>query len=106
MKFALVLTLSFIPLFALITNLPLVFSNNVEQVLDTNGNPIFPGGTYYIMPAMFGPPGGGLKLSKTGNSDCPVTVLQDYSEVFHGLPVKFNIPGISPGIIFTGTSLI
>ncbi|XP_061351737.1 kunitz-type trypsin inhibitor-like 2 protein [Gastrolobium bilobum] len=99
------LTLSFF-LFALITNLPLAFSSQVvEQVLDTNGKPIFPGGKYYILPAIFGAAGGGVRLGKTGNSKCPVTVLQDYSEVINGLPVKFSIPGISPGIIFTGTPL-
>ncbi|KAJ1417259.1 Proteinase inhibitor I3, Kunitz legume [Sesbania bispinosa] len=92
-------------LFAFITKLPLAFSDDVEQVLDINGNPIFPGGKYYILPAIRGPAGGGVKLAKTGDSKCPVTVLQDYLEVVNGLPVKFSIPGISPGIIFTGTPL-
>ncbi|RDY09568.1 Kunitz-type trypsin inhibitor-like 2 protein, partial [Mucuna pruriens] len=105
MKPVLLLTLSFLPLFAFLTNLPLAFSDDVEQVLDIKGNPIFPGGTYYIVPAIRGPPGGGVRLGKTGNSKCPVTVLQDYSELVNGLPVKFTIPGISPGIIFTGTTL-
>ncbi|XP_061351745.1 kunitz-type trypsin inhibitor-like 2 protein [Gastrolobium bilobum] len=96
------LTLSFF-LFALMTNLPLVFSQVVEQVLDSNGKPIFPGGKYYILPVIIG--SGGVRLDKTGNSKCPVTVLQDYSPFIKGLPVKFSIPGISPGIIFTGTPL-
>lgn len=103
MKPVLLLTLSFLPLFAFLTNLPLAFSNDVELVLDTNGNQIFPGLTYYILPAIVGPPGGGLKLGQTGESTCPTTVLQDRSEVFRGIPVKFKIPGISPDIIFTGT---
>ncbi|XP_058773505.1 kunitz-type trypsin inhibitor-like 2 protein [Vicia villosa] len=72
-----------------------------EQVKDTNGNPIFPGGKFYIMPAIFGSTGGGVRLGETNNSSCPTTVLQDYSEVIKGLPVQFQIPGISPGIIFT-----
>ncbi|XP_020207380.1 kunitz-type trypsin inhibitor-like 2 protein [Cajanus cajan] len=105
MKPVLLLTLSFLPLFAFLTNLPLAFSNEVEQVVDTKGKPIFPGATYYIMPALFGAAGGGVKLGKTANSRCPVTVLQDFSEVVRGLPVRFKIPGISPGIIFTGTPL-
>lgn len=98
MKPTLLLSLSFLPLFAL-----LALSEDVEQVVDISGNPIFPGGTYYIMPSTWGAAGGGLKLGRTGNSNCPVTVLQDYSEIFRGTPVKFSIPGISPGIIFTGT---
>lgn len=68
---------------------------------DTNGNPIFPGGRFYIQPSIFGPTGGGVSLGETNNSACPTTVLQDYSEVINGLSVQFKIPGISPGIIFT-----
>ncbi|CAK8532491.1 unnamed protein product [Lathyrus sativus] len=99
------LTLSFL-LFVFITNLSLAFSNEVlRQVLDVNGNPIFPGGQYYIRPAIRGPTGGGVRLGRTGNLTCPVTVLQDRREAKNGLPVKFVIPGISPGIIFTGTPI-
>ncbi|XP_027357309.1 kunitz-type trypsin inhibitor-like 2 protein [Abrus precatorius] len=98
-------TLSLILLCAFLSNLPLGFSNDVEQVVDINGNPIFPGGKYYLVPAIVGPPGGGVRLGRTGNSHCPVTVLQEFSEVQQGSPVKFSIPGISPGIIFTGTPL-
>jgi len=105
MKDLLSLTLSFF-IFVLIANLSLATSNDVvEQVLDINGNPIFPGGQYYILPALRGPGGGGVRLGRTGDLKCPVTVLQDRREVKNGLPVKFTIPGISPGIIFTGTPL-
>ncbi|RDX78593.1 Kunitz-type trypsin inhibitor-like 2 protein, partial [Mucuna pruriens] len=104
MKPALFFTLLFLFL-AFTTNLPLALSQGVEQVLDTNGNPIFPAGRYFILPAIFGAAGGGVRLGETDNSTCPVTVLQDYSEVVRGDAVKFTIPGISPGIIFTGTQL-
>ncbi|MCI72517.1 kunitz-type trypsin inhibitor-like 2 protein, partial [Trifolium medium] len=58
MKHVSSLTLSFL-LFVFITNLSLAFSNDdVEQVLDINGNAIFPGGEYYILPALRGPGGG------------------------------------------------
>jgi len=98
-----VLALSFLlPLLAFLTNLSLAFSDG-EQVLDTNRNPIRPGLTYYIMPAIRGPDGGGLKLGQTGNSPCALTVLQDPFTVFGSIPVKFTIPGDSSGIIFTGT---
>lgn len=93
-------TLSFL-LFVFTTYLPLTIS---EQVKDTNGRPIFPGGKFYIMPSIFGAAGGGVRLGTTKNSTCPVTVLQDYSEVVLGMPVQFKIPGISPGIIFTNTT--
>ncbi|XP_016200435.1 subtilisin inhibitor CLSI-II-like [Arachis ipaensis] len=81
---------------------PLAFA---QQVLDTNGNPIFPGREYYILPSVAGPPGGGVKLGTTGNSKCPVTVLQGYSEVVNGIPVKFTIVGISTLQIYENTSL-
>ena len=84
---------------------PLAFSKDAQQVLDAFGNPLVPGGEYYMVPAIFGPPGGGVRLGMTGNSRCPVTVLQDYSEVVNGMAVKFSIPGESTGEIFTGTPL-
>lgn len=100
MKSNLALFLSFLlPLTAFFTNLPLAFSDDLYQVVDADGNPIVSGLTYYILPAVYGPFGGGFKLAQTGNSDCPLTVLQDYSEAFRGLPVKFS----SSGTIFTGT---
>ena len=101
MKPVLSLTLSIL-IFAFITNLSLAFSND-EQVLDTNGNPLIPGGEYYIFPATQDPHKGGLGLAKTGDSKCPITILQN--ENITGLPVKFTIQGISDGIILTGTDL-
>lgn len=98
------LTFSFLLLFVF----SLAFSTLVDEqvIVDTNGNPIFPGGRYYLMPPIFGAAGGGVKLGHdTESSTCPVAVFQDYSEVVNGLQVKFIIPGISPGIIFTGTTL-
>ncbi|QHO14022.1 kunitz-type trypsin inhibitor-like 2 protein [Arachis ipaensis] len=97
--------LALLALFALSTTLlPLIMA--AEQVVDTSGNAIFPGGRFYIMPNIFGAAGGGVKFGRTGNQICPVTVLQDYSEVIKGLPVKFAIKqDIGPGIIFTGTPL-
>lgn len=46
---------------------------------------------------------GGPRLAKTGDSKCPVTILQN--ENITGLPVKFTIQGISNDIIMTGTEL-
>nr|P81726.1 RecName: Full=Subtilisin inhibitor CLSI-II; Contains: RecName: Full=Subtilisin inhibitor CLSI-III [Canavalia lineata] len=77
--------------------------NDVDVVMDASSKPIFPGGEYYIMPAIWGPPGGGVRLAKTRNSDCPVTVLQDYGEVIFGQPVKFTLPGRGSGLIITNT---
>ncbi|CAL0328668.1 unnamed protein product [Lupinus luteus] len=105
MKATQLITLSFL-LFAFTATLPLAFSDEeVEQVVDVNGNPIIPGRKYYILPAIRGAQGGGLKLRQTRGSSCPVTVLQNSLEVGNGVPVKFTIPGISPGEIYTGTQL-
>ncbi|CAJ2667006.1 unnamed protein product [Trifolium pratense] len=95
------LTLSFL-LFAFLSNLP---SNNaVQQVFDTNGNPVVSGKQYFIFPAADNPKKGGLTLNKVGDdSKCPVTVLQN--NAITGLPVKFTIPESTTDNIVTGTDL-
>ncbi|KAJ1431299.1 Proteinase inhibitor I3, Kunitz legume [Sesbania bispinosa] len=99
MKPAILLTLSFL-LFAFTIDLPLALSE-IEQVVDVNGNPIFPSGRFYIVSAIRGAGGGGVTLGQTWESTCPVTVVQEPIDIWRGMPVKFTIPGISPGIIFT-----
>ena len=85
----------------LTTTLPLAFA--AEQVVDTNGNAISPGGRFYIMQAICAT-GGGVKFAKTDNLTCPVTVSQDYYE--KGLPVKFTIKeDTQTGMIFRDTLL-
>ncbi|KAL2334475.1 hypothetical protein Fmac_015688 [Flemingia macrophylla] len=77
---------------------------SVDQVRDLHGDGVFPGMTYYVNPGVFQlPRGGGLRLASVGNSKCPVTVLQDFSEKVIGEPLQFLLHGITPGIIFTGT---
>ncbi|KAJ1417270.1 Proteinase inhibitor I3, Kunitz legume [Sesbania bispinosa] len=101
MKPTFLLTLSFL-LFAFTTDLPLAFSQEgIEQVKDVAGNPIFPGGRFYIVSAIRGAGGGGVTLGQTRDSTCPVAVVQEPIDIWRGMPVKFKIPGISPGIIFT-----
>jgi hypothetical protein len=73
--------------------------------LDINGNPIFPRGKYYILPTIRGLVDGVLRLGKSSDLECEAIVKQDYIEVINVLLVKFNIPGISPGIIFIGTQI-
>ncbi|KAL1356212.1 hypothetical protein AAHE18_05G167500 [Arachis hypogaea] len=81
MKPTLLITLSF--LFALITYIQPSFSYAaVEQVGKVSIS---------IKPAIFGAAGGGVRLGRTGNLTCPVTVLQDYSEVINGMSVEFTI---------------
>jgi hypothetical protein len=100
MKPILSLTLSFF-LFAFITNISP--NNAVEQVLDINGTPLTPGGQYYILPESDNPSIGGLTLNKVGDSECPVTVIQDIAVI--GLPVKFIILENITSNIVTGTDL-
>jgi hypothetical protein len=73
MKPTLVTTLCFL-LFALTTNFPIAFTQDAEQVKDTDGNPVVSHGEYYIYPAS-GTTGGGLKLGMPGNQDCPLTAV-------------------------------
>ncbi|CAJ2666911.1 unnamed protein product [Trifolium pratense] len=91
MKPTLLTTLSLI-LFALTTHFPLSFTQESVPVLDTDGNPLIPGAKYYILPTTPGlEEGGGLRLGITKGQKCPITIIQDFSETFLGLPVKFNV---------------
>ncbi|XP_047166291.1 kunitz-type trypsin inhibitor-like 2 protein [Vigna umbellata] len=98
-----VVVVSFLlPLLAFLSNLPLAFSDDAtERVLDVMKNPLETDRQYYILPATRG---GGLKLAKTGNSECPLTVLQDSSPYFDGRSIKFITAGDSSEIR-TGTNL-
>ena len=84
---------------------PLAFSNDVLQpVLDRDGNPVVPGGEYFIEPSLLGPVHPGVvTLGKTGHSTVPATV-----EVYFGLyaakPVKL-VPLANTDEIFTDTQL-
>jgi hypothetical protein len=49
MKLTLVATLSFF-LFAISTYFPLTFTQDINKVKDTDGNPLVPGAKYYILP--------------------------------------------------------
>nr|P84881.1 RecName: Full=Kunitz-type elastase inhibitor BrEI [Bauhinia rufa] len=46
-----------------------------SPVLDANGDPLVPGGQYYVLPHIWPGPGG-LSFEKTGNQTCPVSVFQ------------------------------
>jgi hypothetical protein len=82
------------------TYFPLAFT---ELVKDTEGNALFPGGKYYILPAISKGAGGGVKLAE--RSYCPVPVLQEFSEVDNGLPVHFSVIGQTIGYISTDNLL-
>jgi hypothetical protein len=89
MKFVCSLTLSF--LFVFITNFSLAFSyNNGFPIINTGFEQIHPYGRYYIIPTFFGIRSGRLKLEKTGDSKCPVTILEEDFNSDHYLPVKFT----------------
>ncbi|KAL0731723.1 hypothetical protein Bca4012_027817 [Brassica carinata] len=65
-------------------------ANAVRPVFDTNDEPIFGGGSYYVLPVIFGATGGGLNLASRGDKHCPLFVGQEISEVNRGIPVKFS----------------
>ncbi|KAI4347378.1 hypothetical protein L6164_008194 [Bauhinia variegata] len=62
-----------------------------DTVLDTDGNRLLNGGIYYILPAFRGM-GGGLALTRVGRETCPRTVVQSFSELSNGLPVRISTP--------------
>ncbi|KAI4353713.1 hypothetical protein L6164_002644 [Bauhinia variegata] len=80
--------LAFLVIFAFSTTLP---STTAQFVYDTDSNPLNNGGSYHIVPVFRGR-GGGLKLAKTGNETCPLTVVQARSDLDPGLPAKLGTP--------------
>ncbi|CAN6998525.1 unnamed protein product, partial [Brassica oleracea var. botrytis] len=63
--------------------------NRCFGLLDINGDIIFDG-SYYVLPRIFGPAGGGLTLAPHGGNNCPLYIGQEYSEVNRGIPVRFS----------------
>ncbi|KAL1339226.1 hypothetical protein AAHE18_U019700 [Arachis hypogaea] len=61
------------------------------ELVDTDGNLIENGGSYYILPVFRGN-GGGIGQTATGNETCPLTVVQQHSEVDNGLPIIISSP--------------
>ena len=66
----------------------LLTTSYAVPVLDGQGNELKRGHKYYVLPAIFGPTGGGLKLVP-GDGTCPLYVAREESEVASGLPVLF-----------------
>ncbi|KAI9092560.1 hypothetical protein K1719_027688 [Acacia pycnantha] len=58
---------------------------------DVNGKILRNGGSYYIIPALKAKGcGGGLKLAKSGNETCPLTVVQAHSDNSEGLAARLS----------------
>nr|4J2K_A Chain A, Trypsin inhibitor [Enterolobium contortisiliquum]4J2K_B Chain B, Trypsin inhibitor [Enterolobium contortisiliquum]4J2Y_A Chain A, Trypsin inhibitor [Enterolobium contortisiliquum] len=62
-----------------------------KELLDSDGDILRNGGTYYILPALRGK-GGGLELAKTGDETCPLNVVQARSETKRGRPAIIWTP--------------
>ncbi|CAG7904494.1 unnamed protein product [Brassica rapa] len=62
---------------------------NAGPVLDIDGDIIFHG-SYYVIPVIRGPEGGGLTLTPRNGNQCPLFIGQERSEVERGIPVKFS----------------
>ncbi|QCE11203.1 Kunitz inhibitor ST1-like [Vigna unguiculata] len=61
-------------------------------VVDTDGNPLRNGGTYFIRPVVITGNGGGVAFAATGNETCPLTVIQVPSPFSNGLPIEISTP--------------
>ncbi|XP_013589669.1 PREDICTED: 21 kDa seed protein-like [Brassica oleracea var. oleracea] len=62
---------------------------NAGPVLDIDGDIIL-NGSYYVLPLIWGPTGGGLTLVSRRGNQCPLFIGQERSEVNRGIPVKFS----------------
>ena len=61
-------------------------------MVDTDGNPLENGGTYFIRPVIITGNGGGVEFAATGNETCPLSVRQNPSPLSNGLPVEISSP--------------
>ena len=66
----------------------LLTTSYAVPVVDLQGNELKRGSQYYVLPAIRGPTGGGLKLAPL-HCTCPLYVAREESEVDRGLPVMF-----------------
>nr|P83036.2 RecName: Full=Trypsin inhibitor; Short=LTI; Short=LlTI; AltName: Full=Kunitz-type trypsin inhibitor LlTI; Contains: RecName: Full=Trypsin inhibitor alpha chain; Contains: RecName: Full=Trypsin inhibitor beta chain [Leucaena leucocephala] len=62
-----------------------------QVLVDLDGDPLYNGMSYYILPVARGK-GGGLELARTGSESCPRTVVQTRSETSRGLPARLASP--------------
>ncbi|CAA7043116.1 unnamed protein product [Microthlaspi erraticum] len=60
-----------------------------DPILDTDGNTVVGGHSYYLIPAVPGK-GGGLGLAGRGDKKCPLDIVQESSEENNGIPVRFS----------------
>lgn len=58
-------------------------------VLDSDGNPLENGGTYYV-PAPNNC--GGIEYTTSGNETCPITVVQHHDPTCKGFPITISSP--------------
>ncbi|QCE11195.1 trypsin inhibitor A-like [Vigna unguiculata] len=72
--------------------------SGTAYLVDTDGNLIENGGSYFITTGN----GGGVEFAATGNETCPLSVVQNISPFSSGLPVKLStlrfIPYIAEGL--------
>lgn len=66
-------------------------SSTADDVLDTDGDVLQNGGTYYVLPVIRGR-GGGIERAKTGIENCPLSVVQSHDELSKGKPIKISSP--------------
>ncbi|XP_028794468.1 kunitz-type serine protease inhibitor DrTI-like [Neltuma alba] len=105
---SLIITLSFLLWFSFTITKPLSLASaysGEEPVNDVNGEPLVADQEYYIMSAVWGEGGGGVKPEKTGDaSSCSYSVLQENSDLNKGAPVKFHVQGTSTDKIYPGST--
>nr|1R8N_A Chain A, Kunitz trypsin inhibitor [Delonix regia] len=79
--------------------------SDAEKVYDIEGYPVFLGSEYYIVSAIIGAGGGGVRPGRTRGSMCPMSIIQEQSDLQMGLPVRFSSPEEKQGKIYTDTEL-
>ncbi|KAF8090437.1 hypothetical protein N665_0476s0016 [Sinapis alba] len=75
--------------FLVLTTVSAVTASPGKPVLDIVGDIIF-NGSYYVLPRIFGPGGGGLTLATLDGYNCPRYIGQETTVGKMGIPVKFS----------------
>lgn len=65
-------------------------TNAAGPIFDTDGDVIFGGTSYYVLPIFWGAGGGGLTLAPVFGNQCPLFLGQERSDLNRGIPVRFS----------------
>ncbi|KAH0705367.1 hypothetical protein KY290_012106 [Solanum tuberosum] len=86
----LLFSLAFLLLFTLASSTNNIPNQAFRTIRDIEGNPLNKNSRYFIVSAIWGAGGGGVRLANLGNqgqNDCPTSVVQSHNDLDNGIAV-------------------